>query len=400
MKPIHHSLISTEKRLITLFVWGAFLFLVIFEGFFIVSRFLFENQFSKERFESEIQKIEQWRIEWRIWDKRRWPGFTHVNSIIVQLDGTLIEWQGVANPQLREIHELLDEDTIKNLPIKITKSEDNLLLYKSPLPDSRWYKIFIGKAGYPLEDILRDILRFLIMDGIILLPFFFMGRFFVRETLKPIGDNIDAMNHFIHDAGHELKTPLAIMSGNLQLIRDTKAKDMGLIEESIWTLHGMSDSLDGLLELSSLKLPKDIKWINLTELIDGEIAKYQDQLNSKNISIEKHIRKWVKVSIDAKHFSLLFSNLLKNAITYNTENWKIIITYDKNTLSIKDTWIGMKADELSHIWERFYRVDRSGKTNGSGIWLSIVERIIKLYNWDVAVESSPWVGTTFSITTK
>ncbi|MBP9780183.1 HAMP domain-containing histidine kinase, partial [Candidatus Gracilibacteria bacterium] len=333
-------------------------------------------------------------------DKRRGPGFTHVNSIIVQLDGTLIEGQGVANPQLREIHELLDEDTIKNLPIKITKSEDNLLLYKSPLPDSRGYKIFIGKAGYPLEDILRDILRFLIMDGIILLPFFFMGRFFVRETLKPIGDNIDAMNHFIHDAGHELKTPLAIMSGNLQLIRDTKAKDMGLIEESIGTLHGMSDSLDGLLELSSLKLPKDIKGINLTELIDGEIAKYQDQLNSKNISIEKHIRKGVKVSIDAKHFSLLFSNLLKNAITYNTENGKIIITYDKNTLSIKDTGIGMKADELSHIWERFYRVDRSGKTNGSGIGLSIVERIIKLYNWDVAVESSPGVGTTFSITTK
>jgi signal transduction histidine kinase len=71
------------------------------------------------------------------------------------------------------------------------------------------------------------------MDGIILLPFFFMGRFFVRETLKPIGDNIDAMNHFIHDAGHELKTPLAIMSGNLQLLRDTKTKDMTLIEESI-----------------------------------------------------------------------------------------------------------------------------------------------------------------------
>ena len=326
--------------------------------------------------------------------------FPGMNSIIIESDGTIIEWQIASALQIEEVQEMMDQEFFRNLPAKITKNEDSLLFYKSPLPNSTKFRLFIGKPGYPIDDILRDILRFLIMDGIILLPFYFMGKFFVRETLKPIGDNIDAMNHFIHDAGHELKTPIAIMSGNLQLLRDFKEKDISLIEESIGTLHGMSNSLDGLLELSSLKLPKDIKWINVNELVESEIDKYRDPIEKKHITIEKHINKWSKIAIDAKHFSLLFSNLLKNAIIYNKDGWKIEITFEKNILSTRDTGIGMDEKDLSNIWERFFRVDRSGKTNWSGIGLSIVERIIKLYNWDVTVESSLWVGTTFSITTK
>lgn len=400
MKPIHHSLISTEKRLITLFVWGAFLFLLIFEWFFIVSRILFENQFWRERFENEIQKIERGREGGRISEKRKWPMFPGMHSIIIEANGTIVSWQTSSLVHPEEIQELINEEHFVNLPIKTTQNRDGLLIYKSPLPNSNQFRIFIGKSGYPIDDILRDILRFLIMNWIILLPFYFMGRFFVRETLKPIGDNIDAMNHFIHDAGHELKTPLAIMSGNLQLLRDIKEKDTSLIEESIWTLHSMSDSLDGLLELSSLKLSKDIKWINITELIEMEIDKYKDQIEKKHLTLEKQIKKWSKITIDPKHFSLLFGNILKNAIIYNKDHWKIEITLENNTLSITDTGIGVNEKDLNHIWERFYRVDRSGKNHWSGIWLSIVDRIIKLYGWSVEVKSALWEWTTFVITTK
>lgn len=145
-----------------------------------------------------------------------------------------------------------------------------------------------------------------------------MGRYFVRETLKPVDDNLDTMHHFIHDAGHELKTPLAIISGNLQILRDMKNPDPSLVTESIGTILSMKDSLDGLLELTNLK-EKKIGKTRLSETLKEEIEKQRKSLEKKHITIHTDVNEGVTLKIDPKHFALLFSNLLKNAITYNKD---------------------------------------------------------------------------------
>ncbi len=99
------------------------------------------------------------------------------------------------------------------------------------------------------------------MDFAILIPFYFMGRYLIRETLAPVEANMNTMSHFVHDAGHELKTPLAIVSGNLQILRDSKNPEKGLIEENIATILSMSNSLDGLLELADIKKSGKIEHI-------------------------------------------------------------------------------------------------------------------------------------------
>lgn len=198
---------------------------------------------------------------------------------------------------------------------------------------------------------------------------------------------MDVMSHFIHDAGHELKTPLAIISGNLQILRDMKGKDFELIDTSISTIYSMSSSLDGLIELSNLKLPEKRESITLLSSVEELIKIYQSDLLKKNISVSLGIRSEVRLKIESKHFSILFSNLLKNAITYNKECGTIEIQYTGKTLSIKDSGIGMKEEDIKKILERFFRVDRSGKYAGSGIGLALVDRIIKLYGWSLIVES-------------
>ena len=130
---------------------------------------------------------------------------------------------------------------------------------------------------------------------------------------------MDVMSHFIHDAGHELKTPLAIISGNLQILRDMKGKDFELIDTSISTIYSMSSSLDGLIELSNLKLPEKRESIALLSSVEELIKIYQSDILKKNISVSLGIRSEVRLKIESKHFSILFSNLLKNAITYNKE---------------------------------------------------------------------------------
>lgn len=68
-------------------------------------------------------------------------------------------------------------------------------------------------------------------------------RNYVRKILTPVKENIDTMSHFVHDAGHELKTPIAIISGNLQIMRENPKVDYELIEESLETIHTMNESI-------------------------------------------------------------------------------------------------------------------------------------------------------------
>lgn len=322
-----------------------------------------------------------------------------MTQLIIDLEGNILFDKNNPIISLEEIRESIDTAFFRELIPGIITPLDNLLYYKVALADATGYKIFVAKAGYPLDDILRDILRFLILDILILVPFYFMGKYFVRETLEPVGANIEAMNDFIHDAGHELKTPLAIISGNLQILRDEKEKDPTLINESISTLHAMSTSLDGLLELSSLKLPEKIQSTNLVSCLEWEIQTLKQYIDEKNITIETKIDKKTLLRINDAHLSLLLSNILKNAIIYNKNDGNITISYRKGILEFRDTGIGIAKKDLEKIWERFYRGDHSGKYSGSGIGLSIVERIARLYGWNIEVTSTLGEGTIFTIHT-
>jgi signal transduction histidine kinase len=146
-----------------------------------------------------------------------------------------------------------------------------------------------------------------------------MGRYFVRETLRPVGENMDAMSHFVHDAGHELRTPLAIVSGNLQVLRDMRGKDLELIDTSINTVNSMADSLGGLVELSNLTLPKKREHIDLRSHIDDIMRLYPSDIEKRKIIVSIDIPDGAKIKMESKHFSILWGNLLKNAITYNRE---------------------------------------------------------------------------------
>ena len=90
----------------------------------------------------------------------------------------------------------------------------------------------------------------------------------------------------------------------------------------------MTDALDGLLELANLKEKKGGK-TELREAVSENLEQQKKSIEDKHLSIETHIPNGVFLKIDPKHFSLLFTNLLKNAITYNKQNGKIIITYKK-----------------------------------------------------------------------
>ncbi len=322
-----------------------------------------------------------------------------MNTIIVDYSGNILDSRWSIH--IEDSEEFIWKEMLSSLPVNTTMEYDGVLMRKILSNSGQdQFTIFFRKSWYPLEDILRDILRFLAMDWLILFPFYFMGRFFVRETLAPVEANMNTMSHFVHDAGHELKTPLAIVSGNLQILRDAKKIEKDLIEESIATIHSMSDSLDGLLELVSLKKSEKSETIEIRKSIEETIEIRKKEVEDKNLNITIDIPKGAKIVMNPHHFSILISNLIGNAIRYNKDNGEISISYKNNLLSIKDTGIWMNEEDVKKIFDRFFRVDHSGKYEGTGIGLSVVDRIIKLYKWEISVKSSPNMGTTFIIHTK
>lgn len=393
------SLLQTERRLISIFVIWAFTFLLLFEAFFIGTRLILEERYQKEEFVSQIKWIIEgrWPIEK---NKRSSPPRIGINSVILDEAGKIIEVRG--NIDTDEFTEFIDAGTLTSMPTdSIVTYDGTLLLKKKQLIEGREYSvIFFKKSGYPMDDILRDIMRFLVIDILLLLPFYFIGRYYVGRTLEPVAENIDTMSHFIHDAGHELKTPLAIVSGNLQILRDSKKIDAEIIEESITTIHSMWDSIDWLVELANLKAPTATATLSIRENIEESLWIHSESIAKKNLTTTLNIPESLQVTIEKKHFQILISNLISNAIRYNKDGGNITITAKWRKLTITDTGIGMTEAESKKIFERFYRVDRSGRIPGTGIGLTIVERIIRLYGWTIEVKSEQWVGTSFVISMK
>lgn len=397
------SLISTERRLVILFVGWAFIFLTIFEGFFLGTRLIFENQIQDDFFENMVSRnmnhddMHRWAMEQ---GRPMMKASVWVNFIIIDGSGNLISANQSEPDEFSGLPELLGTDFLAELDTEETITYSGLLIHKVPDLRNPWnFKILIGKRGYPFEDLFRDIVRFLAMNIVIVFPFWFMARYFVRRTLEPVEANMNAMSHFVHDAGHELRTPLAIISGNLQILRDSKKPEKDLIEKSIATISSMSDSLGWLLELVSLGKWTKRETIPLLSKVEEIIETHKKDIELKNIKVDIAIAKNTKFSIHPHHFQLLFSNLLQNAIRYNKENGTIKIDFKNATLSITDTGIGMTESDTKKVFDRFFRVDRSGKYEWTGIGLSMVDRIIKLYEWNIKVESTLGVWTTFSIKT-
>lgn len=381
---MNKNLRNTENRLVRIFLLWAFVFLIIFECIFTFGKHYIEKNNQEKRF---IHTTDLY-LSGRPIDKNFKPLF---GAIITDNDGKIIKSMALNIEEAKNLKEIFTQDVLSDLNENI--SYNNNLMIRKVTMDS-WVVYYFFDNAYDNMNLVRSLILFLILDIILLTPIWFLSKYYIRRILRPIQENIDTMTHFVHDAGHELKTPLAIMSWNLQLMRDLNKPDYSLIESSLETVESMNESIEWLLELADLKMPDSKIKSNIYNLVDEEIKRVK---NPNNIKIYNHISKNNYVLANEKHLSIILRNLIENAVKYNKENWKVDIYYDKNILTIKDTWIGMNESDLSRIFDRFYRINKHAWIQGSGIWLTLVHKVVSLYDWDIIVESKLWEGSKFSI---
>ncbi|HHS92597.1 MAG TPA: HAMP domain-containing histidine kinase, partial [Campylobacterales bacterium] len=223
------------------------------------------------------------------------------------------------------------------------------------------------------------------------------GLFFVRILLRPMRNSITLLDDFIKDTTHELNTPISAILANVEMMDKStlgakNEKKLGRINIAAKTVSHLYQDLT-FLTLSHNRESKD-EWIDLKGLIKDRVEYFAILAGSKKITFDLDLKESA-LFIDGIKIARVIDNLISNAIKYNRRNGKISITLRKDYVCVKDTGIGIEAEKVNEIFERYTRFNTS--EGGFGIGLNIVRGIIDEYQLQINVESVLGKGTRIKI---
>ena len=226
----------------------------------------------------------------------------------------------------------------------------------------------------------------------------FVGYFIAKLFLKPMRESIQMLDRFIKDTTHELNTPIAAILSNIQMINkdniDEKlAKKINRIEIGAKTISNIYEDLT-FVSLNNQIISNNEK-LYFSQILNQRVDFFKSIASSKQIEFILDIKENVFIVCDVKKLSKLIDNILSNAIKYNKFQGFIKVTLKDKILIIEDSGKGMSKDNLSNLFTRYKRFDKS--VGGFGIGLNIVSLIAKEYDFKIDVISKIDVGTRIKI---
>lgn len=234
-----------------------------------------------------------------------------------------------------------------------------------------------------------------------------LSYFLARRQLQPIERALEAQNRFTADASHELRTPLTTMKTEIEVaLRDDKlpAKDAKmLLESNVEEIDRLSKLVDGLLVLARNGDKPEVTLTDLAPITQKAVARFRPVAKRRDITLATQIAD-VSALAEAQHIDTILGVLLDNAIKYSpkksTVTTALAVHDNAACLTVHNQGPGISADDLPHIFERFYRADTSrtgGSKAGHGLGLSIAEKLAQNMNGTIAVRSSAQDGTAFTV---
>ncbi len=231
----------------------------------------------------------------------------------------------------------------------------------------------------------------------------------LNSMIDRLEKSFNMVQQFSQDAAHEIRTPLTIIRGEIEEFlsnennpRDVSNKLESILEE-IQYLSSLADKLLLIHKLDTSKIEYNFTLIDLSEII-AEIHKDSQILSArKKISVSLQAEDGIQLKGNNELIIRLLWNLIDNAVKYTLEGGKVDIKLQRSDseaiLIISDNGIGIPADDLTKIFDRFYRVDKSRSRNlgGSGLGLSICKWVTDLHKGQILVDSELGKGTTFTV---
>jgi PAS domain S-box-containing protein len=219
-----------------------------------------------------------------------------------------------------------------------------------------------------------------------------------------------AKTAFVSDLSHELRTPLTTIQsavGLLERARDRldplEHRALELADQELKRIRGMVEELMTLAQMDSWKYQLEVGPANMTTIIQTAIESVEAKAQRFGIKIYFDDAGEHRCVCDVQKLYQVFLNLLDNAIKYSDSGARVDVEIEEDdstlTVRIRDTGVGIPKEELSQLFERFYRVDkdRSRATGGSGLGLAISRQIVEMHGGSISVESEVDVGSVFEV---
>lgn len=244
-----------------------------------------------------------------------------------------------------------------------------------------------------------------------LAAFFIIGVFFSRWALRPVAAAWDQQRRFVADASHDLKTPLTVILANTSILLEHPERSIASqsqwVESTQHEAEGMQELVGDLLLLARVDegaVKPAFDTLDFTDLVEGELLQFESIAFEQSIELESTLDKSVPVHGNATQLRRLIGTLLDNACKYADKEGRVTVELRlvarHAELSVHNTGPAILADDLPHVFDRFYRADkaRTRDDSGYGLGLAIARAIAQEHGGDLTVASSDSTGTTFTCT--
>lgn len=271
--------------------------------------------------------------------------------------------------------------------------------------------VLVGESIEPQETALSVLLILLLtLGGVTLVGAGLGGLFLANRALAPARLAFMRQQRFIGDASHELRTPLTLLRADAEvLLRNRErmaAEDAVLLEDIVAEANHMAMLANSMLTLARLddgSQHREHEVVNLDEVSLAGVQRVMAFADQKGVTVHRESGSPILVIGDSVLLEQALLVLLDNAIKYNRSGGQVIVRTSMNSgqaqLEVSDTGIGIAAEHLPHLGERFYRIDkaRSREGGGTGLGLSIAHGIVTIHGGTLTLTSLPDQGTTATL---
>ena len=240
------------------------------------------------------------------------------------------------------------------------------------------------------------------------------GFWLTQKAIEPIEASFLQLKQFTADASHELRSPLTAIKASVDIMRThperVHPKDVKKLEAISGATMQMSQTLEDLLFLARADADSDLPVkarklapVFLNQILQNCFVLLEPLANEKKIVFQSKFRDKVNILGDMAQLSRLFSNLLENALQYTPDEGRVSLDlYRQNrfaVVSVRDTGIGIAPDQISKVFDRFWRANkaRSRREGGTGLGLAISQAIVKRHGGKISVTSELNIGTCFLV---
>lgn len=229
-----------------------------------------------------------------------------------------------------------------------------------------------------------------------------------NEMIERLDRSFSSQQRFIQDVSHELKTPLAILKGEIESIISKIQpfdKNKAALQKMLMEINILYRIIEHLLTITTFEneqMVLEIKKIDLTALVEQVVNGAKTLADQKDIDTSFYCDRTITLDGDENQLSRLFMNLIDNAIKYTHRKGRITVTAHRDgefaKIAVSDTGVGMPENEIPYIFDRFYQIVKSrNPSNGFGIGLSIVKSVVEAHKGTISVTSQRGQGSTFAV---